>query len=329
MEETDPANLGVLFALTFKHEQRALEVASVYWPCEKNTSGALRSRLSEYMKQTNRPGTITNYCRHLVQNVFDRTMEDPLNSCIFGGDWNANWQDSRANPRRSHASIAHWAQEIGLSNAHRPLLKGNNPTRYPSVLDDDSHATTIDHVLTTSTAALVTEAGISHAPIWHGITDHRPLWVAVRLDVPLSLPSQKPSAIPKIRRVELDRKDTFTCEEYRAHLRALVLDQPPGDRRFEDLGEWVENLCASSVNIARSHMKATPKPSRTMRDGWSPTYKTLNIMLNTMIRIRQYLTGQARKAKWPEWYVQTGVRKQITQLLSSAVRELPDLAQRE
>ena len=52
-------------------------------------------------------------------------------------------------------------------------------------------------------------------------------------------------------------------------------------------------------------------------------------MLNTMIRIRQYLTGQANKKKWPGWYVHIAVRKQIAQLLSTAAHELPDPDQRD
>ena len=158
---------------------------------------------------------------------------------------------------------------------------------------------------------MVTEAGVGHAPIWHGISDHRPLWVAVRLDVPLSLPPVKPPAIPKVRRVELDRKDLFTCEEYRAHLRILALDQPLTGRSGEDLGAWIEMICASSVNVARAHMKGSPKANKRMRNGWSSTYKVPNKMLNTMIRIRQDLTGQGNKKKWPDWYVHIGVRKQI------------------
>jgi hypothetical protein len=90
-EETDPANLGVLFALTFRHGLRKLALVSVYWPCETQGLDALRTRLSEYMLATNRQGSVTNYCKKLVENVLDRTMEDPLNTCIVGGDWNANW----------------------------------------------------------------------------------------------------------------------------------------------------------------------------------------------------------------------------------------------
>jgi hypothetical protein len=71
-------------------------------------------------------------------------------------------------------------------------------------------------------------------------------------------------------------------------------------------------------------MKPLPKASRRRRDGWSPTYKVLNKMLATMIRIRQHLTGQAGKIRWRSWYVSIGVKKQIDQLLTFAARELPD-----
>ena len=146
-EETDPANLGVLFALTFAHGLRKLVLASVYWPCETQGPASLRTRLAEYMTATDRPGTITSYCRHLVENVLDRTMEDPLNTVIVGGDWNANWLDSVASPRRSHSAIAHWAQDIGLYNAHKGLITDHFNTRYPSISDVDRNPSAIDHIL--------------------------------------------------------------------------------------------------------------------------------------------------------------------------------------
>ena len=140
-------------------------------------------------------------------------MADPSNTVVVGGDWNANWQDSRACKKRSHPSIAAWAQRSGLSNALRPLLPTNYFTRFPSLSDSEKSASTIDHILTTQTAAIVTEAEISHAPIWHSITDHRPIWIALRLDVPLSRDRVKSTPIPKIRRVEIDPKDVRACEE--------------------------------------------------------------------------------------------------------------------
>ena len=138
-------------------------------------------------------------------------MEDPLNTCIVGGDWNSNWQDSTANPRRSHAAIAGWAKAIGLIDPHALMLPEGFKTRYPSVTDEDHGASTIDHILTTSSTAFVTEVGINKAPVWHAITDHRPLWVAVRLETALDSPVEKVAAIPTIRRVELDLKDHFSC----------------------------------------------------------------------------------------------------------------------
>jgi hypothetical protein len=210
------------------------------------------------MMGTDRRGSVTEYCKHLVENVLDRTMEDPLNTCIIGGDWNANWHDTAASPRRSHVAISGWAKSIGVINPHDLMLPGGFKTRYPSVLDEDHEATTIDHVLTTSSTAFVTEVGINNAPAWHAIPDHRSIWIAVRLETPLDRPIEKPSPIPTIRRVELDRKDQFSCEEYRAHLRLLIMAQPAGDRRGEDLGAWIESICASSVNIARSHMRPPP-----------------------------------------------------------------------
>ena len=97
------------------------------------------------------------------------------------------------------------------------------------------------------------------------------------------MPRTKMPVIRKIRRAELDRKDEFACEEFREHLRILLLAQPAGDRTGEDLGEWIENICASSVNIVRAHMKPTPKASRRRRDGWTPTYHVQMKMYDTFL----------------------------------------------
>jgi hypothetical protein len=149
------------------------------------------------------------------------------------------------------------------------------------------------------------------------------------LETPLDKPVDKLLAIPTVRRVELDRKDLYSCEEYRAHLRILVTAQPAGDRTGEDLGVWIESICASSVNIARSHMKPPSKKNRRRRDGWTSTYFVLNKMMAAMIRIRQFLTVQAGKIQWQDWYAPIGVKKKIDRLRVFATRELPDFEQRD
>lgn len=258
-EETDPANLGIIFALTFRHDKQVLTLASVYWPSDNKGPESLWTRLDLYMKDQDIGGTVTAYCKQLVENVLDRTMADPGNTCVVGGDWNSNWQDSRASRKRSHPGIASWAQRAGLANALRPLLPTGYITRQPSSDDADPASSTIDHILTTQTAAIVTEAGISHAPIWQSITDHRPIWINLRLDVPLSLDKSKPAAIPTIRRVEINPDDHLACEELRNQLRTLCAAQPPEDLSGEDLGQWIEMVCASTVNIVRAHIKPLPK----------------------------------------------------------------------
>ena len=131
-EETDLAKLGVLFALTFRHGLRTLTIASVYWPNNHTGPESVWTRLREYMTSCNQPGSVTAYCTRLVQNVVDRTMTEPSNTCVVGGDWNVNWQDSRQHERQSHTSIAHWAQETGLHNTLSPLLPVGFKTRYPT-----------------------------------------------------------------------------------------------------------------------------------------------------------------------------------------------------
>jgi hypothetical protein len=144
------------------------------------------------------------------------------------------------------------------------------------------------------------------------------------LDIPLSLDKAKPSSIPNIRRVEIDPKDLKACEELRTQLRNVCISQPPGDRSGEELGEWIEMISASTVNIVRSNMKAPPKPNRHNRNGSSPEYLVLNRYLTVMINIRRHLTGQAGRHKWPSYHVQFGVRDEIDQLRSYAAGTIPD-----
>ena len=122
--------------------------------------------------------------------------------------------------------------------------------------------------------------------------------------------------------------DLLACEELRANLRITLLAQPPGDRAGEDLGEWIEMICASTVNIVRSHMKPLPKPNRHYSDGWSPEYLVLNRFLDTLINIRRHLTGQAGRYKWPSDYEHFGVREEIDKLRSFAAETLRNDEQR-
>jgi len=71
-EETDPANLGVLFALTFRHDKQVLTLASVYWPCDNKGPGSLWTRLEEYMKDQNITGTVLG-CIQCIANDWLRT----------------------------------------------------------------------------------------------------------------------------------------------------------------------------------------------------------------------------------------------------------------
>ena len=76
-------------------------------------------------------------------------------------------------------------------------------------------------------------------------------------------------------------------------------------------------------------MKPPPKASRRRKDGWSPTYTVQNKMLMTLLRIRQQLTGQAGKRKWPEWFVCAGVKREIGCLYAFAARQFPEDSERD
>ena len=96
-----------------------------------------------------------------------------------------------------------------------------------------------------------------------------------------------------------------------------------------NLGEWIESICTSSVNIVRAHMKPAPKSSRRRRDRWTPTYHLQMKMHDTFLKIRQFLTGQGGRVQWEQWYAPIGVKKEIDRLRTFAIRELRDHEKRD
>ena len=298
-EEADPFNLGLYLALTFKHADRTLTVAGVYWPNNSQGEGALWSNTLRAMRLSNQVGTVRQYVRRLIANVIEKTMEDPRNTCLVGGDWNANWKDSASSPRRSHTGISQWAQELGLVNALAEVMPVVPTSRYAGAKETPGLGTCIDHIITTQTTANVISAGTDHSPLWQTVSDHRPIWCAIHLDTPLKTPAHHPSTpVRPIRRVELDRKDQAACEEMRTKLRAFHELHYDASLGIEDLSDWMELMCLSTVNIVRSHMRPPPKVNRRFSDGWSPTYRTMAAQLSSLVEIRRHLTGQGRRRRW-------------------------------
>jgi hypothetical protein len=90
--------------------------------------------MSEYMKDQDIRGSVTSYCKKLVENVLDRTMEDPGNTVVVGGDWNSNWHDSKTTsktipPSDINLGATSWTRQrlVTITSAEVP----NKTTLHP------------------------------------------------------------------------------------------------------------------------------------------------------------------------------------------------------
>ena len=83
---------------------------------------SLWSAVIQYMNKhnINTTGTdaVTNYVRRIVENKVLKHMEDPKNSCIIGGDFNAGWKTDECKKitERSHHKFRQWTEQLGLQN---------------------------------------------------------------------------------------------------------------------------------------------------------------------------------------------------------------------
>ena len=96
-----------------------------------------------------------------LEATINRHMQDPHNTHVVGGDFNANWLDTPTSPKRSHPAIRQISDQLGLTN---PLQAPDAPKHYTRTIG--SRSSCIDHVLYTPTSATATAAGTNYAAMW-------------------------------------------------------------------------------------------------------------------------------------------------------------------
>jgi hypothetical protein len=107
--------------------------------------------------------------------------------------------------------------------------------------------------------------------MWFGITDHRPVQAAFKLDggAPDSTPTRT-----VVYPVDLELKDKAQLEDVRATLTEMwqPVPQPTADATMEELSDLLrrmsETLYAAAETVVGKPRKLPPK----LKDGWSSIY---------------------------------------------------------
>ena len=93
----DHTDLGIVMEVGIQLNESSLKILGNYWP-SNNSYGesSLCSAVLQHMEKNNIAinGTdaVTNYVKRMVENKIFKHMENPKNSCIIGGDFNAGWR---------------------------------------------------------------------------------------------------------------------------------------------------------------------------------------------------------------------------------------------
>ena len=312
---TDPAGLGTSLTITLKQLSKSIAITGIYWPSKQAGPTGLWSMVKQYQKAHNIRGSVTRFMQQQLEANINRHMQDPHNTHVVGGDFNANWTDSTSTPKRSHPGIRQISDQLGLTN---PLQANNSPKHYTRTIGP--HSSCIDHVLYTPTSATATAAGTDYAAMWSKHTDHRPVWVSLRLETPLAQPPKtNPTKVRKIRRVDLDRKDPAAAAALHDALRNCLLQHNPDSTDVTALGLFLEDVCVTSTNATRLTLKPLMRRNKFHRDGWSPSYNVMAQQTRALTEIKRRLLGQHGRHRWrTEAATHDGIRDIIASWTANA-----------
>ena len=141
-------------------------------------------------------------------------MENGNNSVIIGGDFNAGWKWDRDKEfvERGHHQFKQWAVQHGLSNDVAELYDTDEDRKVYTYKNEDRE-TLIDHVLNSTLNTDFVKGGCSQSMKWQKDTDHRPVWIAVKLrDKKFQGAQTHGYQYKKVRRVELDLDDAVATQ---------------------------------------------------------------------------------------------------------------------
>jgi hypothetical protein len=312
---TDPTGLGTSLTITLKQLSKSIAITGVYWPSKQAGPTGLWSMVKQYQQAHNIRGSVTRFMQQQLEATINRHMQDPHNTHVVGGDFNANWLDTPTSPKRSHPAIRQISDQLGLTN---PLQAPDAPKHHTRTIG--SRSSCIDHVLYTPTSATATAAGTNYAAMWGKHTDHRPVWVSLQLEVPLAQPPRtNPTKVRKIRRVDLDRKDPSATAAFHDALRNCISSHTPDPANPTALGLLLEDICVTSTNATRLTLKPLMRRNKFHRDGWSPSYNVMAQQTRALTEIKRRLLGQHGRHRWrTEAAIHDGIRDIIQSWTTSA-----------
>ena len=205
----DHTGLGLVMEVDIRLKDSKLKILGSYWPCRSNSENGLWSAVAKHLTNAGLDSTgdaVSDYVKQLTGNKILKHMEDGKNSCIAGGDFNAGWKLNGEEHfvERSHHLFKQWAIEHGMVNDVVELYD-NGVFTYKR---DENIKTLIDHVMNSVLNTEFIKGGCSQSLKWQKDTDHRPVWIAIKLrDGKFVGTNVHGYEFKKVRRVELDLDD--------------------------------------------------------------------------------------------------------------------------
>ena len=281
------------------------------------------SRATSWMARARKHGSPLTYVQDLVKAKLHTALSHEGTSNILVGDLNA----SRVGNGGTHSRLADWMSEAILSSGVTEEVERNSFTRWSGPSRPTGH---IDHVLHSPDRELTLSiTKILDDSMWFGITDHRPVQAAFKLDggAPDSTPTRA-----VVYPVDLELKDKAQLEEFRATLTEMwqSVPQPTADATMVELSGLLrrmsETLYAAAETAVGKPRKFPPK----FKDGWSPTYIAMKAQLTALTEIRRHLLGEHRRPKWDATYIAAGITREVNKWLEcTATLRCETAAERE
>ena len=243
-------------------------------------------------------------------------MENPKNSCIIGGDFNAGSRTDECKrfTERSHHKFRQWTEQLGLQND----LVTTHENNFYTFRRGNKIKTFIDHILTSNNAEFVL-GGSNKSAYLDNDTDHYPVWIGVRLNDIRRISKPTAYEYKKVRRVELDLDDLVAVEALQDLLLKLTSEYDDVERlTIEEVKQMTEDICTESVKYTRLGMKKQHKRNKIMKDGWSPKYCVLCDQHTCFLEIKRHLLGERGENRWrTEEDRITGIRNILKEWLNS------------
>ena len=246
----DKTGLGIVTALKFVIEDHPVLAVGAYWAVKprEQTSG-LWGKVLAVLKRDGLHGSPLAY----VQNIVSRLVQEHamkyggISTEIVVGDLNTNRRNETGG---SHHGFEEWLDGTGLTDEI-----GNDDCLRGSILKTfwhgESEVSRIDHVLIgAGCTSQIVQYGVSTSAMWVGITDHRPIWATILIDIKtkfwkrVAKVYEQPTNMPKL----VKPADKLKYQEDMSKFN-LTLCQPA---TLDEASYQLETIYLKSVSVMRS-----------------------------------------------------------------------------